>query len=145
MESKIVMTSPIISQKKDISDKDIYILFAYPGERHEDSTPCAFITLEKLDLFVKKNFDELLPLVNNEDDEDEGEHRVDYYMTVMIPNRPIADEGDDNVSFSITRKNRRLINTYKKTYNYDNPVDYGKFSQYIKQIYREVLSRPSGV
>lgn len=140
------MSSLIFPQEKDISDKDIYILFASLGERHEDSTPCAFITLEKLDVFVKKNFDELTNEDGDEDgDEDDSERSVEYYMTVMIPNQPIADEGDDTVSFSITRKNRRLINTYKKTYNYDNPVDYGKFIQYIKQIYREVLSRPSGV
>ena len=68
-------------------DTDIFILIAIVGDKVEDSTPYAFITLDKFKSFIEKHFEEL-----TEEDE--------LYMSVLVPNYPVPNKGDFSVLFS---------------------------------------------
>jgi hypothetical protein len=87
---------------------DITILIAAPGERHEDSTPEAFVTLDQLESTLK-----LLTLQAGSG----FDYDYEFYLTVMTPNKPIADEGDVKVSIHFTLEGGFTI------YNVDNNED----------------------
>mgnify|MGYP006934747792 CR=1 FL=1 len=63
--------------------------------------------------------------------DDEG---CEFYMTVMVPDKPVADEGDDGISF-VRMSEKRIIQTYQNAFDIDSDDDYHQFIQYIKNIY----------
>ena len=62
----------------------------------------------------------------------------EFYVTIMVPNKPVSTEGDDTISF-VHVFQKRFIQTYQNTYDIDNEEDYHHFIKYIKHIYVRIF------
>ena len=112
------------------SDKEVFLMFALPGERHEDSTPYAFITLTRFKEFVDTEFKKMSVC---------GEDYHEYYLTVMIPDKPIADEGDLVVVFDLHGDTKEFYIADLKL-DLDNPEEYERVVGLIRQICTKILN-----
>lgn len=112
-----------------MTEKSIFILFAAVGERHEDSTPIAFISLDHLCEFVRTFSRELI-----EDEESMGP----YYLSVLVPNKPVADEGDLEVYIE---KHECIAVEGQGRFCASNKSDWCRLVDLIKEIHRKIVMK----
>lgn len=103
----------------DKVNRKIVIMISSVGERHEDSTPVALITLDKFKKFLKKA----------------DYYGYQFYITVIIPNKRISDEGDLNMTFVDDDPGENAVYLNDIAFIWDDFESYMKMIDIITAIY----------
>jgi hypothetical protein len=120
-----------VLQDNEIEDSNVFILFSHVGNRPVDSTPKAFITLDQFKEFAYNRLGDML--------EDQTYSTVKYYMTIMIPNKPIEHEGDEGVYFKVKGKTELVVQFERMNLEFDiyDSTDYKQMIHFIKLMYKK--------
>jgi hypothetical protein len=117
--------------EKEVEDHLVYILMASTGNRHEDSTPEAFITLDRFKDYAETKIEKM--------DHNHEDSIGDFYLTLLIPNKPVASEGNESVFFALKDGHRWVqFDSIKTEFDIDSPADYQRLIHQIKLLYKRI-------
>ena len=84
------------------------LLISCPGERHEDMIPQYFISLDNLENWIDEQ--------RNSEDLNDYNDSLDFYVNILIPNKPVKLNGNDCDFYLGINKDNIYINYSKKNY-----------------------------